>query len=146
MLQHLTVMHWVTQRLTSVVILPGGGLWHTASQPLGLLRRDIDRRPNRLKSVLTSDGFAAEFLDWSAGSDERAAIRAFAEHNKEDALKTAPKVMITYTSRLLVLFHCPRLLLGEFRSAGISEDLRYILRSLILLCESSCRTSGAMER
>lgn len=69
----------------------GGGLWHPESHALNLIRQSIDKHPNRLKSVLTGDDFAAEFFSNPQRKDERSIIQSFVEKNGEDALKTAPK-------------------------------------------------------
>lgn len=86
MLDSLDWLLRLTRRLT------GGGLWQPAAQPLGLLRRSIDRRPERLKQVLAEPEFAEEFFGAGVSGDERKAVMEFTEINKEGALKTAPKV------------------------------------------------------
>lgn len=90
-------------------IIAGGGLWHTDAQPLNLLRRNIDKNPRQIKSILADGELAKEFFGAEASGDERKAVKAFAERNKEDALKTAPKVStfplkILAPSRPLVAF------------------------------------------
>jgi hypothetical protein len=80
----------------------GGGLWHPESQALGAIRRDIDNHPDRLKGVLTNEGFVEEFFGGNAGSkkEEGKIVGMFAEHNGEDALKTAPKVCVLVSTSL----------------------------------------------
>jgi len=79
-----------------VQIQPGGksfvgsGLWHPEAAPLALLRRNIDRRPHQIKSVLTEDRLRKNILNVNA-TDEKKAIKAFAASNAENALKTKPK-------------------------------------------------------
>jgi hypothetical protein len=58
---------------------------------LALLRRDIDRRPNRLKQALRTPGIREEFLD-RVEEDNAEIVGRFIAHNKENALKTKPKV------------------------------------------------------
>ncbi|KAF8540053.1 hypothetical protein BDD12DRAFT_51441 [Trichophaea hybrida] len=70
----------------------GGGLWHPESHALNLIRQSIDKHPNSLKSVLTGNGFAAEFFSYPQRKDERSIVQSFAKKNGEDALKTAPKI------------------------------------------------------
>jgi uncharacterized protein (TIGR02453 family) len=79
-----------------VQIQPGGksfvgsGLWHPEAAPLALLRRDINRRPHLIKSVLTEDRLRKDILKVNA-KDEKKAVKAFAASNAENALKTKPK-------------------------------------------------------
>ncbi|KAI9760581.1 MAG: hypothetical protein M4579_001550 [Chaenotheca gracillima] len=68
----------------------GGGLWHPDAIPLHSLRRSIDRKPRKIKNVLTDARLRKEFLG-GIPKDENKAVRAFVEHNKESALKTKPK-------------------------------------------------------
>lgn len=71
----------------------GGGLWCPEAQPLSLLRRDIDRKPHRIKRVLTDAGIRKAFLG-GIGADQKKAVKAFTNHseNKSNALKKNPKV------------------------------------------------------
>lgn len=79
-----------------VQIQPGGksfvgsGLWHPEAAPLALLRRNINRRPHLIKSVLTEDRLRKDILKVNA-KDEKKAVKAFAASNAENALKTKPK-------------------------------------------------------
>ena len=61
------------------------------ARPLSLLRRDIDRRPQRLKQILCESGLRKEFLGGVA-NDEKKAVKKFVDGNAESALKTKPKV------------------------------------------------------
>ena len=98
----------------------GGGLWHPDNTALARLRASIDERPHRIRRVLMGDAFRRTFLpdarakpkpkpkarskgkgqgdkadddvNTDADSDEKAVIAAFARANREDALKTKPKV------------------------------------------------------
>lgn len=80
-----------------VQIQPGGrsfvgsGLWCPDAQPLRLLRRSIDRRPERLRAVLVDAGIRKHLLG-GISKDEKKAIKAFADQNAENALKSKPKV------------------------------------------------------
>jgi hypothetical protein len=60
---------------------------------LSLLRRDIDRKPHKIKRVLTDAGIRKAFLGGVA-EDERKAVKAFTNQpeNKSNALKKNPKV------------------------------------------------------
>ncbi|OAG37913.1 hypothetical protein AYO21_07885 [Fonsecaea monophora] len=68
----------------------GSGLWMPESQPLALLRANIDRKPEKLRRVLTEPQLRKQILG-VASNDEKKAVKAFADHNKENALKTKPK-------------------------------------------------------
>ncbi|KAK4457390.1 hypothetical protein QBC42DRAFT_188703 [Cladorrhinum samala] len=71
----------------------GGGLWHPDGPALAKLRASIDERPERWKRVLMDPTFRDTFLALPAKKkqDEEAVVRAFADKNKENALKTRPK-------------------------------------------------------
>jgi hypothetical protein len=58
---------------------------------LALLRRDIDRRPRRIKQALTDANIRKEFLGGVVENDLQA-VKKFVAHNAENALKTKPKV------------------------------------------------------
>jgi hypothetical protein len=68
-------------------------LWQPGAEPLSLLRADIDRKPHRIKKVLTDKAIRKAFLRGVA-DDEKKAVRAFTDHseNKSTALKKHPKV------------------------------------------------------
>ncbi|KAL8670918.1 MAG: hypothetical protein Q9168_004564 [Polycauliona sp. 1 TL-2023] len=68
----------------------GGGLWCPEAAPLAAMRKDIDRKSHKLKSVLMDPAIRKEFLG-GISKDEKKAVKAFAEQNKENALKTKPK-------------------------------------------------------
>jgi len=58
---------------------------------LALLRRDIDRRPHRIKAVLSDPAIRREFLG-AIARDDRKVVQKFVGQNQENALKTKPKV------------------------------------------------------
>ncbi|KAI4221795.1 MAG: hypothetical protein L6R40_008612 [Gallowayella cf. fulva] len=68
----------------------GGGLWCPEAAPLAAMRRDIDRKSHKLRSVLLDPAMRKEFLG-GIPKDEKKAVKAFVEQNKENALKTKPK-------------------------------------------------------
>ncbi|KZF20935.1 hypothetical protein L228DRAFT_249779 [Xylona heveae TC161] len=68
----------------------GGGLWMPEARSLEFLRRDVDRKPHKLKQVLLEARLRKEFLG-GVGKDEKKAVKAFAAHNSDTALKTKPK-------------------------------------------------------
>lgn len=55
------------------------------------MRREFDRRPERMKRVLMADKIRSVFLDGSP-DDEAASVKAFCQSNSKNALKTRPKV------------------------------------------------------
>ena len=61
------------------------------AQPLALLRRSIDRKPEDFKRVLTDAALRKTILG-GVPNDEKKAVKAFALQNAENALKTKPKV------------------------------------------------------
>lgn len=77
----------------SLTTLSGGGSWCPESQPLSRLRTDIDRRPQRFKSVLMDERVREEFLG-GAPKDGKKVVQKFvsSKTNKEYALKTRPQV------------------------------------------------------
>lgn len=54
------------------------------------LRKDIDKRPRNLVKVLLNESIRKQFLG-GVKKDEKLAIKAFADSNKENALKTKPR-------------------------------------------------------
>ncbi|KIW09353.1 hypothetical protein, variant 1 [Verruconis gallopava] len=70
--------------------LVGGGLWMPEAAALTALRQDIDRRPERIKSVLSSAGIRKEFLGGVA-KDEAKVVKRFVNEHAETSLKTKPK-------------------------------------------------------
>jgi len=60
------------------------------ARPLALLRRNIDRKPTKLREVLSEPRMRKQILGVTS-SDEKKAVKAFADQNKENALKTKPK-------------------------------------------------------
>lgn len=69
----------------------GSGLWHPDAAPIALLRTEIDQRPEQLRSILMEPRMRKQIFGGVA-KDEKKATRAFCEQNKENALKTKPKV------------------------------------------------------
>ena len=69
----------------------GGGLWCPDAQPLALLRRDVDRKPHKIKKILMDPAIRKACFK-GCPSDEKKAVKAFVEANKGNALKTKPKV------------------------------------------------------
>lgn len=70
------------------------------SNQLARLRWDIDRRPQRIKTVLRNENFRREFLK-GVDDDEAKVAKAFVSQNQENALKTKPKVGLSMCSRIL---------------------------------------------
>jgi hypothetical protein len=63
------------------------------AQPLALLRRNIDSKPEVIRRVLTDAALRKKVLG-GIPNDEKKAVKAFALHNAENALKTKPKVRL----------------------------------------------------
>ncbi|KAF2190490.1 hypothetical protein K469DRAFT_559809 [Zopfia rhizophila CBS 207.26] len=70
----------------------GGGLWQPEASALSKLRRDIDRKPHKIKRVLADARIRKAFLG-GVPNDEKKAVRAFTNQsgNRETALKKHPK-------------------------------------------------------
>jgi len=68
----------------------GGGLWMPEAAAVAALRKDIDKRPQTMKNVLLNERIRKQFLGGVKG-DEKLVIKAFADSNKENALKTKPR-------------------------------------------------------
>ncbi|TDZ51663.1 hypothetical protein CTRI78_v007485 [Colletotrichum trifolii] len=69
----------------------GGGLWCPEAGHLQKLRASIDERPRRWRRVLNGERFKRTFLPKAAKkSGEEAALLAFADVNKGNALKKRP--------------------------------------------------------
>lgn len=66
----------------------------SASQ-VALLRDNIDRRPHRIKEVLTNDSIRRHIFN-GIPNNEKKAVDAFAKLNQRDALKTRPKVGVDF--------------------------------------------------
>jgi hypothetical protein len=69
----------------------GGGLWMPEAQSVAALRRDIDRKPHKMKNVLRETRLRKEILGVTS-DDEKKVIQAFVKGNASSALKTKPKV------------------------------------------------------
>lgn len=73
----------------------GGGLWMPDAAGLARLRRDVDRRPERIKRVLMHEDVRRGFLGGGGGGvgkgGEKEVVERFLGHNAENALKTKPK-------------------------------------------------------
>ena len=69
----------------------GGGIWCPESEPMGKLRRAIDRKSARWKTVLQNDGIRKEYLS-GCKAEDKAVVKAFIKHNEENMLKRKPNV------------------------------------------------------
>lgn len=71
----------------------GGGLWQPEAAALAKLRRNIDRKPHKIKRVLADAGIRQAFLG-NVADDEKKAVKAFVNltTNQSSALKRNPKV------------------------------------------------------
>ncbi|KAI4911071.1 hypothetical protein J4E90_007328 [Alternaria incomplexa] len=69
-----------------------GGFWQPDASTLAKLRRDIDRKPHKIKAVLTDSGIREAFLG-GVKDDEKKAVKAFTSlsMNQSNALKRNPK-------------------------------------------------------
>ncbi|RDI86389.1 hypothetical protein Vi05172_g3381 [Venturia inaequalis] len=74
-----------------------GGLWMPEANAIALLRRDIDRRPQRIKAALKNAGIRREFLEGVPDNDAKV-VKKFVAQSSQSALKTKPKVSPTFLS------------------------------------------------
>lgn len=71
----------------------GGGLYHPENDAIHKLRESIDERPRRWRRILNEPDLKKQFLPSAAKNPKpEAALKAFANRNQENALKTKPKV------------------------------------------------------
>ena len=68
----------------------GGGLWAPEANAIAALRQDIDKKPMNLKNVLLGEIIRKEFFG-GIKKNEKLAVKAFADHNKANALKSKPR-------------------------------------------------------
>jgi len=75
----------------------GGGCWFPEAQYLAAIRDNINRKPHKLKNVLSHEKMRKEFLGNVQNNPEKV-VKAFvsAKSNAESALKTKPKVSLKY--------------------------------------------------
>lgn len=95
----------------NALTLKGGGFWQPDASTLAKLRRDIDRKPHKIKAVLTDSGIREAFLG-GVKDDEKKAVKAFTSlsMNQSNALKRNPKV-------------CSICLIHPLRQQGISRQI-----------------------
>ena len=65
------------------------------AQSLAALRSDVDRRPQKIKRVLSDPKLRKQFF-LGVGANEQKVVKAFVDQNTENALKTKPKVRRTF--------------------------------------------------
>jgi hypothetical protein len=68
------------------------------------VRRDIDRRPRKLKDVLSDESIRRDFLKGVPKNDAKV-VKAFVAANASNALKTRPKVSYSVLSLLFLRVH-----------------------------------------
>ncbi|KAJ4319670.1 hypothetical protein N0V94_003813 [Neodidymelliopsis sp. IMI 364377] len=70
----------------------GGGLWQPDAEPLRKLRREIDRKPHKMKQILNGEQIRKEFLGGTSNNDKKV-VKAFIglTSNASTALKRHPK-------------------------------------------------------
>ena len=64
------------------------------------MRRDIDRKPHKIKRVLTDARIRKAFFG-GVTENEKKAVQAFVGQNAENALKTKPKVSLSHLLPLI---------------------------------------------
>lgn len=70
-------------------------MWHPEGPSLELLREDIDQNPQGLKQILMNKRLKKDYFPSVKGKgSEKETVAAFCEKNKENALKTKPRVRV----------------------------------------------------
>ncbi|KAG6058962.1 hypothetical protein E4U32_004325 [Claviceps aff. humidiphila group G2b] len=114
----------------------GGGLWQPQASSIAKLRRSIDRHPDRWRRTLNEASFKKTFfpkIKASAGPD--AVVKAFAERNKENALKKRP-MGYEITHRDIELLKLRNFTIGTkidadfFTKDDVQESLADLIRGL----------------
>jgi hypothetical protein len=93
-----------------------GGLWMPEANALALLRRDIDRRPQRIKAALRNANIRKEFMEGVPDNDVKV-VKRFVTQNLESALKTKPKVSSIFHIYAVMPMECYLVLLYWPREA-----------------------------
>lgn len=75
-----------------------------SADQIALLRRDIDRKPHRIKGVLTNARIRRRIFN-NIPNDEKKAVDEFAEMNHHNALKTRPNVGVLFPWSNLASVH-----------------------------------------
>ena len=109
----------------AILTLIGGGLWQPEAEYLRKLRREFDRRSNRVKEILKGDRIRKTFLG-GVSTDEAKVVKAFVSltSNASTALKRNPKVSSSLLTHRLNVAHPPLL------HSVISVELRNRLENL----------------
>lgn len=103
------------------------------AQPLALLRRNIDRKPENIRRVLTDAGLRKAIFG-GISNDEKKAIKAFASQNAENALKTKPKV-----SQIAILVPWPS------TQPPSSDVLSFFFQLPVVLCRDTSSVVSPTE-
>jgi uncharacterized protein (DUF2461 family) len=93
-----------------ILTLTGGGLWQPEADSLRKLRREFDRRSNRIKEILKEDRIRKNFLG-GVSTDEAKVVKAFVSltSNASTALKRNPKVSLDLLTQRFSVTHPPLL-------------------------------------
>jgi hypothetical protein len=95
------------------------------AQPLALLRRNIDRKPERIRDVLMEPMMRKHVLN--VQKDEKKAIKAFAGQNQDNALKTKPKVcQVSFSSVGRPLGECRVVAMVHVNDGARSRQARIV--------------------
>jgi hypothetical protein len=94
----------------AILTLTGGGLWQPEADSLRKLRREFDRRSNRIKDILKEERIRKSFLG-GVSTDEAKVVKAFVSltSNASTALKRNPKVSLDLLIQRFSVRHTPLL-------------------------------------
>lgn len=126
-------------------ILVGGGYWQPDAPALSKLRRDIDRKPHKIKAVLTNELIRKAFLG-NVKHDEKKAVKAFVNlsSNKSTALKRNPKVSKRFHMNKHASLLCHTIFLSTLIAVLVNLSwiqvclfLKYIAREVLAIKRQS---------
>lgn len=130
-----------------MLTMAGGGLWQPDAEPLRKLRREIDRRSNRMKQVLTDERIRRHFLGGVSTVEEKV-VKAFVglTSNASTALKRHPKVSPKFLSARLHTLPSGACTSRESPSGKAANPLLQAARGLDPLAIHGSITDQAIER
>ncbi|KAL6711383.1 hypothetical protein ACN47E_005914 [Coniothyrium glycines] len=115
----------------------GGGYWQPDAAALSKLRRDIDRKPHKIKAVLTNAMVREAFLG-NVADDAKKAVKAFVDlaSNRSNALKRNPKDY-THDHRDIELLRLRNFTMGrrltddEITGPGVLDRITELIQNMV---------------
>lgn len=113
--------------------MTGGGLWQPEAESLRKLRREFDRRSNRIKDILKEERIRKNFLG-GVSTDDAKVVKAFVSltSNASTALKRNPKVSLNLLTLRLNVTHPPLLhLVIPVETVKLARECELVLKSYV---------------